>query len=92
MRVNVYSNELTDRIELVTTERRSDGEKFYGFRFYLMGLNQVPAPQGPDDDAPAVTFWFASTGERADFIRSLPSKLDGSAFIYVTKESDYGTT
>lgn len=59
MRVNVYAEEMTDRVELV-----SKGE-FTGIRFYL----ELPATvhgqefKGPfihrpgDDDSSAVTFW-----------------------------------
>jgi len=63
MRVNVYAEEMTDRIEIITKE--IDGNKFTGLRFYL----ELPATvggtqfQGPfmhhpgDDDSGAVTFW-----------------------------------
>ena len=33
MRVNIYAEEMTDRIELV--EKEADGRKFVGLRFYL---------------------------------------------------------
>lgn len=70
MRVNVYAEEMTDRVEIV--EKLVDGELFTGVRFYLelpvsVGL---PAPNGVqeqkrgpfihkpgDDDSAAVTFW-----------------------------------
>lgn len=67
MRVNIYAEELTQRVELV--EKRSDEGTFTGVRFYL----ELPATvagvqhQGPflhregDDDSAAVTFW----GKRA---------------------------
>ena len=63
MRVNVYAEEMTDRIEIVSKE--VNGETFTGLRFYL----ELPATvdgknyQGPfmhhpdDDDSSAVTFW-----------------------------------
>lgn len=68
MRVNVYAEEMTRRVEIVT-KRTADGE-FTGVRFYL----ELPATvvgaggatvqtQGPfihrpgDDDSAAVTFW-----------------------------------
>lgn len=68
MRVNVYAEEMTDRIELVEKET-SDG-KFLGLRFYLElpvtiqqnhgGVTQYRGPfqhfKG-DDDSAAVTFW-----------------------------------
>lgn len=64
MRVNVYAEEMTDRVEIV--EKTCDGTKFTGLRFYL----ELPCTgpngeqhQGPfihrpgDDDSAAVTFW-----------------------------------
>ena len=63
MRVNVYAEETTDRVEIVS--KTIDGQVFTGVRFYL----ELPATvngqqhQGPflhradDDDSAAVTFW-----------------------------------
>lgn len=63
MRVNVYAEEMTDRIEIISKE--IDGHTFTGLRVYL----ELPATvggqqyQGPfmhrpgDDDSGAVTFW-----------------------------------
>ncbi len=63
MRVNIYAEEITNRVELITKE--IEGQKFLGVRFYL----ELPATvngeqyQGPfmhhlnDDDSSAVTFW-----------------------------------
>ena len=66
MRVNVYAEEMTDRVEIVT--KLINGQSFTGLRFYL----ELPATvgnrqyQGPflhspgDDDSAAVTFWGKS--------------------------------
>lgn len=54
MRVNIYSEELTPRIEKVTKE--ANGITFHGVRFYLKspaGLHHT----AEDDDTSAVTFW-----------------------------------
>lgn len=63
MRVNVYAEEMTDRVEIVS--KVIGGQTFTGVRFYL----ELPATvgnvqyQGPfihregDDDSSAVTFW-----------------------------------
>src|SRR5882724_3127888 len=63
MRVNIYAEEMTDRVELITKE--VEGHQFTAVRFYL----ELPATvdgkqhQGPfihrpgDDDSSAVTFW-----------------------------------
>lgn len=71
MRVNVYAEEMTDRLEIISKE--IEGQKFTGLRFYLelpvtkehdygTGVTTVQH-QGPfmhhpgDDDSAAVTFW-----------------------------------
>jgi hypothetical protein len=63
MRVNVYAEEMTQRVEIIT--KTIEGVDFTGIRFYL----ELPATvngkqyQGPfihrpgDDDSSAVTFW-----------------------------------
>lgn len=63
MRVNVYAEEMTDRIEVIG--KKIEGQMFTGLRIYL----ELPATvngkqyQGPfihhpgDDDSSAVTFW-----------------------------------
>lgn len=71
MRVNVYAEEMTNRVEIITKE--VDGVKFTGLRFYLELPVTIPLPhgghtthQGPfipnpgDDDSAAVTFWGKS--------------------------------
>jgi hypothetical protein len=63
MRVNVYAEEMTERIEIV--EKVIDGHKFTGLRFYLelpatVGGQQYRGPfihRPGDDDSGAVTFW-----------------------------------
>ena len=80
MRVNVYSEEMSDRVEIISKE--INGQKFTGLRIYL----ELPATvdgkqyQGPfmhgpgDDDSSAVTFW----GKRdlRDVLRIALAKLD----------------
>jgi len=72
MRVNVYAEEMTSRVEIISKE--IDGTKFTGLRFYLELPCTIPASlmdkqretinvRGPfihrpgDDDSAAVTFW-----------------------------------
>jgi hypothetical protein len=80
MRVNVYAEEMTDRVEIISKEIK--GTVFTGLRFYL----ELPATvdgkqyQGPfmhrpgDDDSAAVTFW----GKRdlRDVLRKALAELD----------------
>jgi hypothetical protein len=67
MRVNIYAEEMTDRVEIVSKSTK-DGT-FTGVRFYLELPVTVRAGEGPqqirgpfmhhpgDDDSSAVTFW-----------------------------------
>jgi hypothetical protein len=68
MRINIYAEEITDRIEVV--RKTVDGVTFIGLRFYLyMPVTVDPdggtrfEARGPfihregDDDSSAVTFW-----------------------------------
>jgi hypothetical protein len=68
MRVNVYAEEMTTRIEIIGKE--IDGHTFTGLRFYLELPATVRGPDGDmvqvqapfmhrpgDDDSSAVTFW-----------------------------------
>ena len=63
MRVNVYSEEMTDHVEIV--ERDVDGHHFTGLRLYLYLPVTLPGgdERGPfvhradDDDSAAITFW-----------------------------------
>ena len=68
MRVNVYAEEMTDRVEIISKE--VEGEKLTGVRFYLELPCTIPMPAGGmtihkglfihrpgDDDSSAVTFW-----------------------------------
>ena len=81
MRVNVYAEEMTQRIEIIS--KRIEGQEFTGLRFYL----ELPATvrgrqyRGPfmhrpfDDDSAAVTFW----GKRdlRKVLRKALAMLDG---------------
>jgi hypothetical protein len=67
MRVNIYAEELTERVKIVT--KQVDGQVFTGVRFYLELPITVNGKQlkGPfmhhpgDDDSAAVTFWGKRT-------------------------------
>lgn len=87
MRVNIYAEELTDRIEIIGKE--IEGRTFTGLRIYLELPVTVPTPGDPltpkqlagpfmhhpgDDDSAAVTFW----GKRdlRELLRKALAKLD----------------
>lgn len=78
MRVNIYAEEMTDRIEIISKE--VEGHVFTGLRLFLELPVTMPDGQqakgpfihGPgDDDSSAITFW----GKR-DLRQSLRLMLD----------------
>ena len=88
MRVNVYAEEISERIEIVE-KRGEKGQVFYGVRFYTelpVTLAGVPVGnfktqvQGPfihcegDDDSAAVTFWSLPRTKR--ILRQALQKID----------------
>ena len=94
MRVNVYAEEITDRIEIIS--KTIDGETFTGVRFYLelpvslatppakLGQPGITHVRGPfvhrpgDDDSSAVTFWGKKDIREA--FRKALALLDGSPY------------
>jgi hypothetical protein len=76
MRVNIYAEELTDRVEVVSKE--IEGRTYNAVRFYLELPATVDGTQyaGPfihrpgDDDSSAVTFWGRAT-LREIFVKAL---------------------
>ena len=59
-RFNVYSEELTYRVERVTKE--ANGQTFHGVRFYLKSPPELHH-SAEDDDTSAVTFWSADRAQ-----------------------------
>jgi hypothetical protein len=80
MRVNIYAEEMTNRIEII--EKEIDGNKFEACRFYLYlpVTHNGENIQGPfihredDDDSAAVTFW--SRGKLRDILQQAIDLLD----------------
>ena len=64
MRVNVYSQELTDEVELVE-ERSNTGSVYSAVRFMLHSSSKLHHPP-EDDDRSAVTFWLPKTTMRRE--------------------------
>jgi hypothetical protein len=59
VRLNVYSEELTDEVEVVKKDVSDElfGERsFYGIRMFLKSPKELHASE-EDDDRTAITFW-----------------------------------
>ena len=75
MRINVYAEELTDEIELVTktvTDDEFGTRTFYGIRMYLLSPKELHHSV-EDDDRSAITYWVKWT--KADGTNSAPVAL-----------------
>lgn len=81
MRINVYSEEMTDDIELITKEGviGADGEPttFHGLRLFLESSDKMHRTPH-DDDRSAVTFWIHGT---ADDAGALIDRLERAALL-----------
>lgn len=66
MRINLYEEELTAEVKLVTKDvPQSEGvtERFYGLRLFLESPAAILEHSTPeDDDRNAVTFWVRESG------------------------------
>ena len=70
MRVNVYNEELTDRVEPAT--KIANGVTFHGIRFFV-GPENLHTDN--DDDTSAVTFFFGEEHGRNLLRKSLTAAL-----------------
>ncbi len=64
MRINIYSQELTDEVELVD-QRSNTGIVYSAVRFMLHSSSKLHHPP-EDDDRTAVTFWLPKTAVRRE--------------------------
>ncbi len=65
MRINVYAEELTDEVELVSkdvSDAKFGHRTFYGIRVYLKSPEELHSDP-EDDDRSAITFWVPWTRE-----------------------------
>jgi hypothetical protein len=74
MRINIYSQELTDEFRLVKKEG-ADGQTYSAIMLMLHSssmLHQPPQHVGSDDDRSAVSFWIPRSANRRElFARTL---------------------
>lgn len=82
MRINIYAEELTDRVEVIS--KTVDGVTFTGLRFYLympvtVGDSHAKGPflhREGDDDSSAVTFWGKPVVSVRDLMARALAALD----------------
>jgi hypothetical protein len=59
MRINLYEEELTDEVRVVSKTAENTGITYYGTRFYIKSPQELHNTDN-DDDRSAVTFWFGN--------------------------------
>ena len=81
MRLNVYSEEMTDDMELIVKEGviGADGDltTFYGLRLFMESSDKMHRTPH-DDDRSAVTFWIHGTTDDAS---ALIDRLERAALL-----------
>lgn len=78
MRINIYAEELTSEIEIVTKTVNDDkfGERtFYGFRIFLVSPDVLHHSK-KDDDRSAITFWVKWTKDKGNDFSVIEELLD----------------
>lgn len=78
MRVNVYGEELTERVEIITKE--VDDFKFFGVRLWLKFPNQPwwihrKVDGVDDDDSSAITLWTDTPARLANILQEAVNQL-----------------
>jgi hypothetical protein len=81
MRINIYNEELTNRV--VIKRKKAEGTKYVGIRFFLELPVTVDGKQhqGPfmhkagDDDSSAVTFWATDKKRLRKMLQKAIDKL-----------------
>ena len=73
MRVNVYGEELTDKVEVI--KKTVDQRLFIGVRFYLKSHPDLHHSES-DNDESAVTFWVPWTKQRGNNFDRLAGILE----------------
>ena len=80
MRINVYSQELTDEVLLIEKVSNT-GIKYHAAQLILHSSERLHHPPA-DDDRSAVTFWLPKSQERRE---EIARAFDEMAFIFRTR-------
>lgn len=76
MRVNVYLEELTSEVVIVSKIASGTGNEFHGARVYLESPDALRYSGGLDDDRPAITFWTKDANSAQDLAMRLEVGLE----------------
>jgi hypothetical protein len=88
MRINIYAEEVTDRVEIVTKAPPNHPDvEFAGVRLYLASPEVLHADPA-DDDSSAITIWVPWTragGHRPDAIINVLNSMVGALESFYAK-------
>lgn len=84
MRINVYSQELTDEVKLLSKE--SDGRVYHAAQLMLHSSPRLHHPP-QDDDRSAVTFWLPKSKARREDMAKVFERI---AELFRTTPSETG--
>lgn len=87
MRINVYSQELTKEVVVISKKADDTGITYYGIRLYLHSPNLLHHTE-QDDDRSAITFWIPQAesftpADLAAVFREMANKVD-----FLTEQKD----
>ena len=85
MRVHIYSQELTDEVNLIGKKAGTD-VVYHGVQFILLSSSSLHNDPG-DDDRSAVTFWLPRSPERRELMAKVFEK---AAEMFRTAPSETG--
>ena len=77
MRINVYAEEITYKIEVV--QKEAEGRTFYGIRFYLKSHPDLHHT-ATDNDESAITFWVPWTKDNSNDFDYLVGLFEQAAY------------
>jgi hypothetical protein len=85
VRINVYQEEMTGEVQLVTKRDvvGDDGTPvtFYGVRIFLKGPPELHVTEF-DDDRPAITFWVGDTAGAVQLAETSVELRRGAAAVW----------
>lgn len=81
MKINVYNEELTERVELLPKTAANTGAKFYGLHFFLLSPSELHHGKG-DDDSSAVVLW----GDSPEKLLALLSKATAEVQRFINSK------
>lgn len=76
MRLNIYQEEITNEVALVSKTTEA-GRTFYGARVFLASAPELHHTED-DDDRSAVTFWVGKKSDAHKLVVRLPGLLMGA--------------